>query len=92
MVKPLYKPGMDNKPAGRYREVGPRGGAVSNPRTVDDRPRRQAPADAGAGTPLGARLAPRQAPSVIGAPPCRALFGFQGARKRGRRAHARARP
>lgn len=21
MAKPLYKPGMDNKPAGRYREV-----------------------------------------------------------------------
>ena len=34
MAKTLYKPGMDNKPAGRYREVGPRGGAVSNPRTV----------------------------------------------------------
>lgn len=34
MAKPLYKPGMDNRPAGRYREVGPRGGAVSNPRTV----------------------------------------------------------
>ena len=49
------------------------------PADRDDRPRRQAPADAGAGTPMGARLAPRQAPSVIGAPPRRALFGFQGA-------------
>ncbi len=28
MAKTLYKPGMDNKPAGRYREVGPCGGAV----------------------------------------------------------------
>ena len=62
------------------------------PADRDDRPRRQAPANAGAGTPMDARLAPRQAPSVIGAPPRRALFGFQGARKRGRRAHARARP
>ena len=34
MAKTLYKPGMDNKPAGKYREVGPRGGAVSNSRTV----------------------------------------------------------
>lgn len=34
MAKTLYKPGMDNRPAGKYREVGPRGGAVSNPRTV----------------------------------------------------------
>ncbi len=25
----LYKPGEDNKPAGKYKEVGPRGGAVS---------------------------------------------------------------
>lgn len=25
----LYKPGEDNKPAGKYVEVGPRGGAVS---------------------------------------------------------------
>ena len=30
----LYKPGEDNKPAGRYVETGPRGGAVSNPRNV----------------------------------------------------------
>lgn len=30
----LYKPGDDNKPAGRYIETGPRGGAVSNPRNV----------------------------------------------------------
>lgn len=27
MPKQLYKPGEDNKPAGRYVEVGPRGGA-----------------------------------------------------------------
>lgn len=32
--KPLYKPGEDNKPRGTYIEVGPRGGAVSNPRRV----------------------------------------------------------
>lgn len=25
----LYKPGEDNKPAGDYKEVGPRGGKVS---------------------------------------------------------------
>ena len=30
----LYKPGMDNRPAGKYREVGSRGGAVSRPRSV----------------------------------------------------------
>lgn len=24
----LYKPGEDNRPAGKYREVGPRGGSV----------------------------------------------------------------
>lgn len=33
MVKPI-KPGTDNKPAGTYREVGPRGGQVSGGRTV----------------------------------------------------------
>lgn len=27
--KPLYKPGEDNRPAGHYRETGPRGGAVN---------------------------------------------------------------
>ncbi|MEC6747343.1 YjzC family protein [Marinilactibacillus sp. XAAS-LB27] len=26
----LYKPGEDNKPAGKYEEVGPRGGKVPN--------------------------------------------------------------
>lgn len=31
---PLYKPGMDNRPAGKYKEVGSRGGAVSSPRSV----------------------------------------------------------
>ena len=30
----LIKPGTDNKPAGTYKEVGPRGGKVSNSRTV----------------------------------------------------------
>ena len=28
------KPGTDNKPAGTYKEVGPRGGKVKNSRTV----------------------------------------------------------
>lgn len=31
----LIKPGTDNQPAGKYREVGPRGGKVKNPRTVE---------------------------------------------------------
>ncbi|MGL5621766.1 YjzC family protein [Cetobacterium sp.] len=31
--KPI-KPGTDNKPAGTYVEVGPRGGKVDNPRVV----------------------------------------------------------
>ena len=26
----LYKPGEDNKPTGKYKEVGPKGGAVPN--------------------------------------------------------------
>lgn len=30
----LIKPGTDNKPTGTYKEVGPRGGQVSNPREV----------------------------------------------------------
>lgn len=30
----LYKPGEDNRPAGKYREVGPRGGEVKDPRVV----------------------------------------------------------
>lgn len=30
----LHKPGTDNLPAGEYREVGPRGGSVPNPRQV----------------------------------------------------------
>lgn len=30
----LIKPGTDNKPAGKYEEVGPRGGSVPNSRTV----------------------------------------------------------
>lgn len=31
---PLHKPGEDNRPAGTYIEVGPRGGHVSDPRVV----------------------------------------------------------
>ena len=34
MGKELYKPGMDDRPPGTYKEVGPRGGQVSNPREV----------------------------------------------------------
>ena len=34
MTAALYKPGMDNRPAGKYIEVGPRGGAVPNARLV----------------------------------------------------------
>ena len=34
MGKPLYKPGQDNKPAGKYVEVGPLGGKVKSPREV----------------------------------------------------------
>lgn len=34
MNKPIFKPGEDNQRPGTYREVGPRGGEVSNPRTV----------------------------------------------------------
>lgn len=30
----LIKPGTDNKPAGTYIEVGPRGGSVKDPRVV----------------------------------------------------------
>ncbi len=30
----LYKPGMDNKPAGTYEEVGPRGGEFSKGKKV----------------------------------------------------------
>jgi len=30
----LKKPGTDNQPAGKYIEVGPRGGQVNNPRIV----------------------------------------------------------
>lgn len=32
-MKPI-KPGTDNRPAGRYKEVGPRGGYVPNGRIV----------------------------------------------------------
>ncbi len=34
MSNNLYKPGTDNRPAGKYEEVGPRGGKVDKPRTV----------------------------------------------------------
>ncbi|MBF0714529.1 YjzC family protein [Gemella sp. GH3] len=34
MSKELIKPGTDNKSAGLYKEVGPRGGNVNNARTV----------------------------------------------------------
>ncbi len=30
----LINPGTDNQPAGKYKEVGPRGGAVPKPRTA----------------------------------------------------------
>lgn len=30
----LFKPGTDNRPAGEYVEVGPRGGQVNDPRQV----------------------------------------------------------
>lgn len=30
----LKKPGTDNQPAGRYKEVGPRGGKTENSREV----------------------------------------------------------
>jgi hypothetical protein len=30
----LIKPGTDNQPPGKYKEVGPRGGKVNNPRVV----------------------------------------------------------
>jgi hypothetical protein len=33
MPKPI-KPGTDNQPPGEYKEVGPRGGEVPNPREV----------------------------------------------------------
>ena len=31
----MYNPGEDNKPAGKYKEVGPRGGNVKDPRVVN---------------------------------------------------------
>lgn len=34
-MKELIKPGTDNKPAGTYIEVGPKGGQVNNPRVVN---------------------------------------------------------
>lgn len=35
MSAKLYKPGEDNKPAGTYIEVGPKGGQVNDPRVVN---------------------------------------------------------
>ena len=34
MKMPLHKPGEDNQLPGEYLEVGPRGGAVDDPRQV----------------------------------------------------------
>ena len=34
MSDTLYKPGTDNVPSGEYKEVGPRGGAISDGRQV----------------------------------------------------------
>lgn len=34
MPKQPIKPGTDNRPAGTYKEVGPRGGEISDPRIV----------------------------------------------------------
>ena len=34
MGKDLHKPGEDNQRPGEYLEVGPRGGALNNPRQV----------------------------------------------------------
>ena len=34
MSEKLYKPGTDNLPAGKYKEVGPRGGEVDKPRKI----------------------------------------------------------
>jgi len=33
-IKNLINPGTDNQPAGQYKEVGPRGGAVPHAREV----------------------------------------------------------
>lgn len=30
----LHKPGEDNQPAGKYKEVGPQGGTIIKPKTV----------------------------------------------------------
>jgi len=30
----VFKPGEDNRPAGTYREVGPHGGEVNDPRII----------------------------------------------------------
>lgn len=30
----IYKPGEDNRPAGHYTEVGPKGGSVHHPKDV----------------------------------------------------------
>ena len=35
MNENLLKPGTDNQTPGTYKEVGPRGGEVSNPRVVN---------------------------------------------------------
>ncbi len=33
-MQKLFSPGEDNRPAGKYHEVGPNGGKVSKPRTA----------------------------------------------------------
>lgn len=33
-MAPLLKPGTDNQRPGKYKEVGPRGGEVTDPRVV----------------------------------------------------------
>ena len=35
MAKSIHKPGEDNQRPGRYVEVGPRGGAVRDPRVIN---------------------------------------------------------
>ena len=42
MTQPI-KPGSDNRPAGRYVEVGPRGGSIPKPRIVHIKPGRRLP-------------------------------------------------
>ncbi|WP_081664000.1 YjzC family protein [Bifidobacterium sp. AGR2158] len=43
----IYKPGEDNRPAGTYEEVGPRGGKLPDPRIVHIGPGDRLPPTAG---------------------------------------------